>query len=79
MDHAPAPLQRLRRQAIVDVKPEQYGAYEASHRKLLEVMRVLHREGGVVYYPEEIHRAMGIVPFAPAAYPVQPASALRAQ
>ena len=163
LDHVPAPVQRTRRQAIVDVKPEQYGAYEASYRKLLEVMRVLHREGirllpgtddvagfalhseleqwvqagipnadvlraatlgsarwfgvdqrsgsiargkladlvvvdgdptkdiaairkvrlvmkgGVVYYPEEIHRALGIVPFARGAYPAGPASAQRTQ
>jgi Amidohydrolase family len=163
LDHAPAPVQRSRRQAILDVKPEQYGAYEASQRKLFEVMRTLHREGirllpgtddvagfglhseleqwaqagisnvdvlraatlesaryfgvdqssgsiargkladlmlvagdptkditairkvrlvmkgGVVYYPEEIHRALGIVPFAPAAYPATPVSAQRTQ
>ena len=163
LDHVPAPVQRSRRQAIVDVKPAEYGAYEASYRKLLEVMRVLHREGipllpgtddvagfglhseleqwvragisnadvlraatlgsarhfgvdqrsgsiargkladlllvagdptkdmtairkvrlvmkgGVVYYPEEIYRALGIVPFAPAAYPAMPASAQRTQ
>jgi hypothetical protein len=163
LDHVPAPLQRARKQAIVDVKPEQYPTYEASYRKLLEVMSVLHKEGvpllpgtddvagfslhseleqwaqagipnadvlraatsgsarhfgveqrsgsiargkladlmvvagdptqditairkvrlvmkgGVTYFPEEIHRAMGIAPFAPAAYPARPVSALRAQ
>jgi hypothetical protein len=36
-------------------------------------------KGGVTYFPEEIYRAMGIVPFAPGAYPVRPVSALRAQ
>ena len=161
LDHVPAPVQRNRRQAIVDVKPSEYGAYEASQRKLFEVMSVLHREGirllpgtddiagvtlhseleqwvsagipngdvlrmatletarylgvdqrsgsiergkladlllvdgdptkdisairkvrlvmkgGVVYFPEEIHRALGITPFAPAAYPASGPSALR--
>ena len=36
-------------------------------------------KGGTVYFPEEIHRAMGIAPFTPGAYPTRPASALRAQ
>lgn len=163
LDHVPPPLQRARRQAIVDVKPEQYPTYEASYRKLQEVLALLHKEGitllpgtddvagftlhseleqwakagipnadvlraatlgsarvfgvdqrsgsigrgkladlmlvagdptkdiaairrvrlvmkgGVVYFPEEIHRAMGIAPFAPAAYPARPVSALQAQ
>jgi Amidohydrolase family len=163
LDHVPPPLQRTRRQAVVDVKPEQYPAYEASYKKLLEVMALLHEQGipllpgtddiagfmlhseleqwaqagipnpdilraatlgsarhfgvdqrsgtlargkladllvvagdptkditairrvrlvmkgGVVYVPEEIYRAMGIIPFAPGAYPQRPVSALRAQ
>jgi imidazolonepropionase-like amidohydrolase len=163
LDHVPPPLQRARKQAVVDVKPEQYPAYEASYRKLLEVTSTLHKQGitllpgtddiagfmlhseveqwveagipnaevlraatlgsarhfgvdqrsgsiargkladllvvagdptkditairrvrlvmkgGVTYFPEEIYRAMGIVPFAPGAYPVRPVSALRAQ
>ncbi|HYZ89306.1 MAG TPA: amidohydrolase family protein, partial [Myxococcales bacterium] len=163
LDHVPPALQRARKQAVVDVKPEQYPAYEASYRKLLEVMSVLHKEGitmlpgtddiagfmlhseleewvkagisnadvlraatlvsakhfgvdqrsgsiargkladlllvagdptkdisairrvrlvmkgGVVYFPEELYRAMGITPFAPGAYPLRPVSALRAQ
>jgi imidazolonepropionase-like amidohydrolase len=162
LDHMPGPVQRARRQAIVDVKPADYGAYEASWQKLLQVMALLHREGirllpgtddtagftlhseleawvqagipngqvlqaatlgaarylgfdqqsgsiaqgkladllivagdptkdigairkvrlvmknGVVYFPEEIHRALGIAPFAPAARPGAGPSALRA-
>jgi hypothetical protein len=161
LDHMPGPVQRGRRQAILDVKPSDYAAYEASWKKLLEVMALLHREGirllpgtddtpgftlhseleawtqagipngqvlqaatqgaarylgvdqqsgslgagkladlllvagdptrdisairkvrlvmkgGVVYFPEEIHRALGIAPFAPAARPGGPPSALR--
>ncbi|HZA49449.1 MAG TPA: amidohydrolase family protein [Myxococcaceae bacterium] len=161
LDHMPGPVKRSRRQAILDVKPSDYAAYEASWKKLLEVMALLHREGiqllpgtddtpgfalhseleawtqagipngqvlqaatigaarylgadqqsgtlgtgkladlllvagdptrdigairkvrlvmkgGAVYYPEEIHRALGIVPFAPAARPGGAPSALR--
>ena len=40
-------------------------------RKVRLVMK-----GGVVYFPEEIHRALGISPFAPAARPDSAASAL---
>src|SRR2546428_3279729 len=40
-------------------------------RKVRLVMK-----GGVVYFPEEIHRALGISPFAPAARPDSGASAL---
>jgi hypothetical protein len=163
LDHMPGPVQRSRRQSILDVKPSEYGAYEASWQKLLEVMALLHREGirlvpgtddmpgfalhseleawaqagipasevlgaatfgaarylgvdqqsgsiargkladlllvagdptkdisalrkvrlvmkgGVVYFPEEIHRALGISPFAPAARPASGPSALRAE
>ena len=42
-------------------------------------MRVVVGLDGTVYFPEEIHRAMGIAPFTPGAYPTRPASALRAQ
>jgi imidazolonepropionase-like amidohydrolase len=45
IEHVPAPLQRARKVAGVDVKPEQYPAYLASWRKLLEVLRVLDAEG----------------------------------
>jgi hypothetical protein len=43
--HAPAPLQRARRVALLDVKPAQYPAYQAAWRKLLEVTRLLDAEG----------------------------------
>jgi imidazolonepropionase-like amidohydrolase len=163
LDHMPGPVQRARRQAIVDVKPADYAAYEASWRKLQEVVALLHREGirllpgtddtagfmlhseleawaragipnvdvlqaatlgtarylgvdqesgviapgkladlllvagdpttdmgairkvrlvmkgGVLYFPEEIHRALGIAPFAPAARPGGGPSAQRTQ
>jgi imidazolonepropionase-like amidohydrolase len=45
LDHVPVSVQRNRRQAVLDVKPAQYPAYEASWRKLLEVIALLHREG----------------------------------
>jgi hypothetical protein len=45
LDHVPAPVQRSRRSAVLDVKPEQYAAYEASWRKLLEIVRTLHAQG----------------------------------
>ena len=34
-------------------------------------------KGGVVYFPEEVHHALGIEPFAPAARPNEGATALR--
>ncbi|TMB14198.1 MAG: hypothetical protein E6J66_01780 [Deltaproteobacteria bacterium] len=160
LDHMPGPLQRSRRHLILDLKPSDYPAYEASWSKLLEVLALLNREGVrlvpgtddiagfalhseleawaqagipnaevlrmatlgtaqylgvdqqsgtiargkladlllvagdptqdisairkvrlvmkgvVVYFPEEIHRALGISPFAPAARPDSGASAL---
>jgi imidazolonepropionase-like amidohydrolase len=45
LDHAPAPLQRARKAAFLDVKPAQYPTYAASWKKLLEVLRVLDAEG----------------------------------
>ncbi|HET9597484.1 MAG TPA: amidohydrolase family protein [Anaeromyxobacteraceae bacterium] len=45
LDHVPLALQRARKTAVVDVRPEQYPAYEASWRKLLEVLRLLDGEG----------------------------------
>src|SRR5262249_58913247 len=33
------------RQASLDIKPEQYATYEASYRKLCEIMVMLHNEG----------------------------------
>jgi imidazolonepropionase-like amidohydrolase len=45
VDHIPAPMQRGRRIAIVDVKPEQDAAYRAAWAKLLETLRLLEAEG----------------------------------
>jgi hypothetical protein len=45
LDHMPVAVQRARRTAILDVKPEQYPLYEASWRKLLEIVALLDREG----------------------------------
>jgi hypothetical protein len=45
IDHMPGPVQRLRRQAFLEVKPEQEAAYAASWRKLEQVLLLLDREG----------------------------------
>jgi hypothetical protein len=45
LDHMPPVVQRTRRAAVLDVKPSQYEAYEASWRRLMEVVALLHREG----------------------------------
>lgn len=45
LDHVPVPIQRARRSAMLDVKPEQYPQYEASWRKLQEILVLLDREG----------------------------------
>jgi imidazolonepropionase-like amidohydrolase len=45
LDHMPTPIQRARKQAVVDVKPEQYPTYDASWQKLLEMVRTLDAEG----------------------------------
>jgi hypothetical protein len=45
IEHVPAPLQRARKVAVVDVKPAQYSAYAASWKKLLEVLRLLDANG----------------------------------
>jgi hypothetical protein len=45
LDAVPAPVQRSRRSAVLDVKPAQYPAYEASWRKVLETIRLLDAEG----------------------------------
>jgi imidazolonepropionase-like amidohydrolase len=45
LDHMPPSFQRSRRAALVDVKPAQYPAYEASWKKLLEVVRTLEAQG----------------------------------
>jgi hypothetical protein len=45
ISHVPAPLQRGRKVAVLDVKPGQYPAYAAAWHKLLEVVRLLDAEG----------------------------------
>ncbi|MFL5302517.1 MAG: amidohydrolase family protein, partial [Anaeromyxobacteraceae bacterium] len=45
LDHVPASVQRYRRSAFLDVKPDGYAAYEASWRKLLDMLALLDREG----------------------------------
>lgn len=45
VDHLPAPMQRGRKVAVLDVKPEQYPSYEASWAKLLEMLQLLEAEG----------------------------------
>jgi hypothetical protein len=45
LDHAPASMQRARRSAALDVKPEQYPLYEASWRKMEQALRMLHDAG----------------------------------
>jgi imidazolonepropionase-like amidohydrolase len=45
LDHMPVSVQRARRQAALDIKPEQYKTYEASYKKLGEMMVLLHNQG----------------------------------
>lgn len=45
LDHLPASVQRFRRAAVLDVKPERWATYEASWRKLQALLRLLDREG----------------------------------
>jgi Amidohydrolase family len=45
IDHVPAAVQRDRRTLVLDVKPEQYARYDASWRKLEQILLTLHREG----------------------------------
>jgi hypothetical protein len=45
IDHVPAPVQRDRRTLSLDLKPEQYDRYDASWKKLQQVLVTLHREG----------------------------------
>jgi hypothetical protein len=45
IDHVPVAVQRARRTAWLDVKPEQYPLYEASWRKLQEIVALLDRQG----------------------------------
>ena len=45
LEHVPAPVQRDRRSLILDIKPEQYPAYEASLKRQDDIIALLHREG----------------------------------
>ncbi len=45
LDHAPVIVQRARRTAALDIKPEQYPVYDASWKKLEETLRLLFKEG----------------------------------
>lgn len=45
IDHVPAAIQRQRRTSTLDIKPAQRLAYEATWRKLLEVMKLVHDKG----------------------------------
>jgi imidazolonepropionase-like amidohydrolase len=41
----PVSVQRARRSAVLDVKPDQYATYDASWRKLEEILLMLFNEG----------------------------------
>jgi imidazolonepropionase-like amidohydrolase len=45
LDHMPIAVQRARTSAVLDVKPEQYATYDASWRKLEEMLRMLYENG----------------------------------
>lgn len=45
IDHMPAAAQRVRRSAVLDVKPAQYPVYDASWKKLEEILLMLHDNG----------------------------------
>jgi hypothetical protein len=45
IDHAPVTVQRNRRSAVLDVKPDQYSTYDASWRKLEDILLMLYRNG----------------------------------
>lgn len=45
LEHMPPALQRARRSAAIDVKPEQYPLYDASWKKLEETLVLLHANG----------------------------------
>jgi hypothetical protein len=44
-DHLPGPLARGLKVAVLDMKPEQDGAYRASAQRLLEAVKLLHDSG----------------------------------
>ncbi len=45
IDHMPAAVQRSRRSAVLDVKPEQYADYDASWKKLENTLLMLYNNG----------------------------------
>jgi imidazolonepropionase-like amidohydrolase len=45
LDHMPAAVQRARKSAALDVKPEQYPLYDASWKKMEETIVLLHKNG----------------------------------
>jgi hypothetical protein len=45
LPHMPVSVQRARRSAVLDVKPDQYATYDASWRKLEEILLMLFNEG----------------------------------
>src|SRR5262245_318331 len=45
LPHMPVSVQRARRSAVLDVKPDQYATYDASWRKLEEILLTLFNEG----------------------------------
>jgi imidazolonepropionase-like amidohydrolase len=45
LDHVPVTLQRGRRQTVLDVPPEKFPTYDASYKKLQEILVLLHKEG----------------------------------
>jgi hypothetical protein len=45
LDHMPAPVQRARKTAVLDVKPEQYPIYDASWKKLEDALLMLYENG----------------------------------
>jgi hypothetical protein len=45
LDHMPVTVQRARTSAVLDVKPEQYATYDASWKKLEEMLLMLYENG----------------------------------
>jgi hypothetical protein len=45
IEHMPGPVQRARRVSVLDMKPDQDGAYRASAARLLEAVKLLHDSG----------------------------------
>ncbi|MCC7073686.1 MAG: amidohydrolase family protein [Deltaproteobacteria bacterium] len=45
IEHLPVTVQRMRKTAMLDVKPEQYATYERSAKKADEALLLLHRSG----------------------------------